>query len=173
MSWQTTTHPVGYDLAGNLKLGTDNCFLLMDGARFKSIFGFIYGIEDNPVYEPLYRGTFYESALEVSPCLVDIERRFYKGFLPWFIETGADENKAILIQSPETLSILAKHFKDNIEAKLPSSEIVMFRFYDPEIFNDLAPLAANANLNKLLKPCSAIYWKQNGSLYELSNEQTL
>jgi hypothetical protein len=137
-----------------------NRYLLLDGAAFKNIHSFIYQNEDSPVYAALFRKTFYQTVLKVSPCLVQI-KELYEGLLPIFFETGFTENKGILLLSDCTLDTLDAHFKNYLEARFPSRKIVLFRFYDPMVFDAMAHLHAKPQLKAMLEPLSAIYWYAN------------
>jgi hypothetical protein len=150
-----------FDVLQQLARTKHTLYLLMDGARFKNIRGFIHQYEDSPRYFPLYRGTYFESALEVSPCLIRVNGT-RTGLLPWYIETGANERKALVIVSQYDLKALGRHFQNFLEARLPSMQIVMFRFYDPGVFGALAPFHAKKSVHEMLLPCEEVYWKLAG-----------
>ena len=145
-----------------------HAYLLMDGARFENIYAFLYEQEEQPEYFPLYRNTYYESAMEVSPCLVRLSHSGTK-LVPWFDTEGAQALKAMAVVSDMSLKQLGEHFQQFLEAKLPTMEVALFRFYDPVIFDAIAPLKDNALLIKMMQPCSAVYWKNNNMLKSLRN----
>jgi hypothetical protein len=142
-------------------------YLLMDGARFKNIHAFIYKKEDLPDYHALYRGTFLEKAVEVSPCLVRVQD-MYGELLRWYVEEGANEKKAMLIVSDVGINDLTRHFQNFLEARLPSNKIVLFRFYDPGVFHAMAHLHKKQQIAALLEPCTGIYWKIEDAYYCLA-----
>ncbi|SFK42278.1 protein of unknown function [Desulfomicrobium apsheronum] len=151
-----------FDLLGTLAGNPNNIYLLMDGARFKNIHAFIYEHEDNPDYIPLYRGTYYESLVEVSPCLVRI-KDMHRGLMPWFVRQGADELKALALVSTLPLKDLAEHFRTCLEANLPNQGLALFRFYDPSVMVMLASPALQQQAAFVFKHVSEMYWKIDGA----------
>ncbi len=94
-------------------------YLLLDGARFDDIHAFIYRTDQSPEYIPLYRGTYFESVLEVSPCLA-LALDEDAPLLRWALREGMAEGKAMLIVADLGLEELAAHFQNFLEAKLPN-----------------------------------------------------
>lgn len=161
-----------FEMQNALLQTEDNIYLLMDGARFENIHAFIYKMEETPEYISLYRGTYYESVLEVSPCLVR-PHSSHEGLLSWYIAKGADEHKAILLVSKEDGKTLAEHFREFLEAKLPSMEIVLFRFYDPCILNCMARLQHKPQIKEMFKHCASVCWRYDGIDYALQRDVRL
>ncbi|GAB6111052.1 DUF4123 domain-containing protein [Desulfomicrobium salsuginis] len=147
-----------FDILVALRRQQGNIYLLMDGARFKNIHAFIYEQEERPDYIPLYRGTYFETALEVSPCLVRITNR-EDGLLPWYAGETEDKRKAMLLVSDLPLKDLTVHFQEYLEAKLPNYDVVLFRFYDPKIFEVIANHMNDPHVIKMLTPIKLAYWK--------------
>lgn len=143
-------------------------YLLLDGARFEDVHRFIYQMDELPEYEPLYRGTFFAKAHEVSPCLVKVSGEKPE-MLDWFFSEGAAERKAVLITSGMNLQELAGHFRKYLEARLPSRKIVLFRYYDPGILHALIPFGAKPQVAGMLAPCSGLAWNLDGVFYELAD----
>lgn len=48
---------------------------------------------------------------------------------------GAGRSWGIMFQSPLNADALRRHFKKFLQAKLPDGMVVLFRFYDPRVFN--------------------------------------
>lgn len=147
-----------FDILVALRRQQSNIYLLIDGARFKNIHAFIYEQEERPDYIPLYRGTYFETALEVSPCLVRITN-IKVGLLPWFAKDTEDKRNAMLLVSDLSLKDLAVHFQEYLEAKLPNYDVVLFRFYDPQIFEVITNHMNDPHVIKMLTPIKLAYWK--------------
>ena len=156
-----------FNIQQTLMRENSNIYLLMDGARFKNIHAFIYEQEERPDYIPLYRGTYFETALEVSPCLVRITN-MEVGLMPWFVRETEDKRKAMLIVSDLPLNDLAIHFQEYLEAKLPNYDIVLFRFYDPKIFEVIMNHINDPYVIRILTPIKFAYWKSQESYKCLS-----
>jgi hypothetical protein len=150
-----------FDLFRTIGGNPNNIYLLMDGARFGNIHALIYEHEDNPDYIALYRGTYYESLVGVSPCLVRIQG-MHSGLMPWFVRQGADELKALALVSALPLKDLAEHFRTCLEAKMPNQDIALFRFYDPSVMAMLASPAMQQQSDFVFKHVSEMYWKIDG-----------
>lgn len=141
-------------------------YLLLDGARFEDIYAFLYHMEDQPEYVPVYRGSYYESVMEGGPCLVKTSDQ--GALLSWYIEEGANEKKGLLLVSELHMKELAGHFQQFLEARLPDKEVVLFRFYDPYVFHALAPFSSKQGLAHLLNPLLQVFWEKDATFYKLS-----
>lgn len=158
---------LSYDeLTSQINNTTHNLYFLLDGARFEDVHHFLYSRFDLPEYFPLYHKTFYQTAMEVSPCLVSVDKR-HQSLLQWYFESGADDNMALVMTASEQLESLGKHFQNYLEAKLPSMEIVLFRYYDPTVFDSLVRTDGQG-AQKLLAPLSHVYWKHSQQFFCLS-----
>ncbi len=146
-------------IAGAWKHGA--VYLLLDGARIDDIHAFIYRTDQNPAYVPLYRGTYFESVLEVSPCLARADG-WDAPLLRWALDKGLAEGKAMLLVADMELEALAEHFQNFLEVRLPNLNIVLFRFYDPVVFNAMAHLHEKPQLRALFGPCRVLFWHADG-----------
>ena len=146
------------DLLQTLSKTEHNIYLLLDGAKFTNIHAFIYKTDEFPQYSSLYKDTYYESILEISPCLVQM-KSLHDKFLSWYISKGSDAHQAIVITSGKDLAELADHFKNFLEAKLPNLNIVLFRFYEPNVLNTILKFHDQHQVKKFISLCSAMYWK--------------
>lgn len=141
-------------------------YLLIDGARFDDIYAFIYSLNHDPEFSILFMGTYFESVLEGSPCLIRLTEENIM-FLSWFFEEQDSCKKGLLLFSEYEREALAEHLKQFFEAEMPDGEVVFFRFYDPFVFHFLAPLHEKKNMSAILKPFRKIYWHYNDAYYML------
>lgn len=136
-------------------------YLLLDGAAFNNILSFIYETEDQPEWRALYSNTFYETAIEVSPYL--IKTNPVSSLFNWFIAEGYP--KGLLVRSCQNIDKLGRHLQTNLEAKLPSLEIVLFRFYDPLIFDTYIRHITDDDAQRFCGPISEITWNFDDSFF--------
>ena len=144
--------------------GEHDAYILLDGARFEDIYPFLYKNYDHPAYIALYKGTYFESTMEGGPFLVQLQGQDDK-LLSWYTENGDDAKKGLLLVSQLNLQDLADHFHEFLKARRPNNEIVLFRFYDPDILHALAPL--HDKIANLLKPLLHVFWKKDAPLCQL------
>ena len=81
----------------------------------------------------LFSGNLPPVLAMASPWLVRL--RPEEPLLEAWKEGGRGKNWGIMCRSHRTLSDLRKHFRQFLQAQMPDSRIVMFRFYDPRVFN--------------------------------------
>ncbi len=48
---------------------------------------------------------------------------------------GQGQNWGIMCQSVRSIEVMRKHFRQFLQAKMPDGMVVLFRFYDPRVFN--------------------------------------
>jgi hypothetical protein len=151
---------------------TEPLYLLLDGARFDNVHRFIYERLAHPECRPLYRGTYFESIMDVSPFLVNIPQGEDK-LLAWYLEEGAAGHQGMLISSSLPLPGLTVHLSAFLEAELPSLRIVAFRFYDPVVFHAMAPFYKKKSVAELLAPVNLALWHVQESFHVLSRQWPL
>ncbi|KKN37480.1 hypothetical protein LCGC14_0762990 [marine sediment metagenome] len=103
-----------------------NLHLLLDGALIDAP-KLVYGHDDAPRVEQLYRGTRHEKALAVSPYLAKPSA----GSRLWAIK-DAWQFKGILLATNASFEQLADHLRSLISMSLPSSQLAYCRFYSPQ-----------------------------------------
>lgn len=157
-----------HDLQNILSKTNHNIYILLDGAKFENIHSFIYTTDECPKYIALYQGTFYESAKEVSPCLVQL-KSYHDCFLQWYFLEGANTQQAILMTSEKSIVELSKHFRNFLEARLPNMDIVLFRFYEPNVLHTILKFYETPQVKSLISLCSGIYWKIESSYCGIIN----
>lgn len=154
------------DIAQYLSNTPEAVYLILDGSRFPNIYMHLYEVEDLPDFVPLFKSTYFESILSVSPCIVRIKQH-NEGILPWFLEYGSAENKGWIFTSDLDLGHIVSHFQDCLVANLPDSRKVLFRYYDPSIIHILAHCPNTDTFLKLTEPCSSIIWRNNDDFLEV------
>ncbi len=70
-----------------------------------------------------------------------------------------------MLVADKELEELAGHFRNFLEVKLPNLQIVLFRFYDPVVFNAMSHLHDKPQLRAMLQPCRAFYWNADNMLH--------
>jgi hypothetical protein len=145
-------------------------YLLLDGARFDNVHAFIYRMVDFPEHYPLYLRTYFSSALDAGPWLLTVPNGKHD-LITWFVKIGADNRQALLIESKDSIQTLVKHFQKFLEVKLPSMQIVLFRFYDPDIFDALIQTDCRER-QVMIEPFSNIIWKTSDGFFQLLNCQS-
>jgi hypothetical protein len=142
-------------------------YVLLDGARFGNVHRFIYERIEHPEYRALYRGTFFEPITDVSPCLVDVSND--RGpMLSWYFEEGADKSQGIVMASDFDLRELSSHLQNFLEAGLPTKRIVLFRFYDPEVFTAIAQFPKKKIVSAFLHPLDLVIWQRKNQFFKIA-----
>lgn len=108
-----------------------NLYLLIDGAQVDAPM-LIYSYDDCPGFEQLYRQTPHQSALEVSPCLVQPSdtSRLWEQESVW-------RSAGVAVESDADIQTLAEHFRSLISVRLPDQTFAYLRFYAPTQVDDL------------------------------------
>jgi len=81
----------------------------------------------------LFSGQLPPVLAAASPWLVRL--RPEEPLLEAWKTEGRGMNWGIMCRSGRTLGEMRKHFRQFLQAKLPDGRIVLFRFYDPRVFN--------------------------------------
>jgi len=160
-----------YSLLSDLDGVKEHMYLLMDGARFDNIHRFLYEHEDFPDYTALYKGTNYETCKEVSPCIAKVPNPSCT-LLKWYVERGADEDKAVILVSKLGTDELAEYYQQFLEAQLPDGKTVLFRFYDPTVLCVLITKPQHSVTKRILEPLTTLYWKEDGFFKKFDTGQS-
>lgn len=112
-------------LTGTPEQTERNVYLLIDGAQMDAP-KLIYSHDDSPEFDQLYRRTPHQSALEVSPCIVQPSEasRLWTAEPSW-------RSAGILVESNADIQTLADHFRSLISVRLPDQTFAYLRFYSP------------------------------------------
>lgn len=115
-----------------------NLYILIDGALLDAP-KLIYSHDDNPGFDQLYRRTPHQSALEVSPCIVQPSKtsRLWEAESIW-------RSAGVVIESHADIQTISDHFRSLISARLPDQTFVYLRFYSPTQIHGLLS-AFNSN----------------------------
>lgn len=108
-----------------------NVYLMIDGAQLDAP-KLIYSHDDSPGFDQLYRGTSHQSALEVSPCIVQPS----EASRLWTEET-VWRSAGVIIESNADIQTLTDHFRSLISVRLPDQTFAYLRFYSPSQIHGL------------------------------------
>lgn len=112
-------------------------FALVDGAADPAIEPMAKACRDHAC---LFSGDLAPELSAASPWLVAIDPK--EPLLHAWQDRGRGNNWGLLIEAVLTLPDLRKLLRRFLQAKLPSGELVMFRFYDPRVFRTYLPSAS-------------------------------
>ena len=76
---------------------------------------------------------------------------------------GRGQNWGIMCRSPRPIEAMRRHFRQFLQAKMPDGMMVMFRFYDPRVFNTYICAAT---------PQEQMPWFEGISLYSVEDGAT-
>ncbi len=105
-------------------------YAVVDAAQNPKLYGLILRASAQVC---LLAGNVPEVLAAASPFLV----KLIPGealFEAWKAE-GQGKNWGIMCRSTRPIEALRRHFRQFLQAKLPDGSMVMFRFYDPRVFN--------------------------------------
>jgi Domain of unknown function (DUF4123) len=108
----------------------------------------------------LYSGEYDEETRKALPFLVEVKKdeplaetwRQYEGGKFW----------GLLCQTERSFAQLRRHFRKFTTARLPDGEIVMFRFWDPRVFDTFAKAATPEELAPLFEGISSFVGDPGG-----------
>lgn len=120
-----------------------NVYAVIDGAAVKDLRFKLW--EMQPEYCCLWAGKLEPDMEEVAPYLVSIERN--TEFLSWLILNGWGNSWNIFIINNLRLREVRKNFRKFLTVKGPSSEPLIFRFYDPRVFRDAVGIMDESQYN--------------------------
>lgn len=136
-----------------------NFFLVLDGAGIKNIQKIVHTEDEKAESILLYQGTEYVAYSNVSPCIVKID----KG--SWIFHRFQNEKEisdyGVVYGSTFSLAEIKEKMTNIVEAKLPSGNISLFRFYDPHVIDKLVQAKEYTILNSILCESDFIAWNPN------------
>ena len=108
-----------------LRKSGQKVYVLVDGALLDAP-KLVYNCEDNPVFDLLYRNTPHQSALEVSPVIVQPSdtSRLWEAVQSW-------RHAGVVIESEADLHTVVDHLRSLISVRLPDQTFAYLRFYSP------------------------------------------
>ncbi len=110
--------------------GEGDWFAVVDAASDPKLHGLITA---SSAWVCLFAGQVPEVLAAASPHLV----KLIPGeplFEAWKAE-GRGKNWGVMLRSPRTIEALRRHFRQFLQAKMPDGRVVMFRYFDPRVFN--------------------------------------
>jgi hypothetical protein len=90
-------------------------------------------------WRSLFEGMREVGALSVAPLLIHIEPRTPagRGLLRWLSEHGTFASALLFVASPLLIDQLARRLAKRLDACISEDSVVLLRFYDPRIFEQL------------------------------------
>ncbi|MCB2078017.1 MAG: DUF4123 domain-containing protein [Novosphingobium sp.] len=114
----------------------DHWYALIDAAQDPRLYDLVMACKGRIC---LFKGQLHQKVLRAAPWLVLIDPD--EPLLATWNEHGRDANWGLLVRSSLDLEQLQRHFRRFLQAKLPNGAVVLFRFYDPRVFNSYLPVA--------------------------------
>lgn len=108
-----------------------NMFVILDGATVNGLLDKLY--QWRPAHVCLFRGKLTADMAEVAPYLVRLEENH--PFSEWVIKNSSGRHWGVFFSSMFDERKLRRKFRNMLDAMLPDGRKVMFRYYDPRIFN--------------------------------------
>lgn len=105
-------------------------FAVIDTAQDPALYGLV---TQSRGHVCLYSGKLAPVLAAAAPWLVRL--RPGEPLLEAWKKEGRGKNWGIMCRSERTLPELRKHFRTFLQAQLPDARTVLFRFYDPRVFN--------------------------------------
>ncbi len=108
----------------------DDWYAVVDAAQDDKLHGLI---KQSSSYVCLFAGKVPDVLAAASPHLV----KMVPGeplFEAWKTE-GRGRNWGIMCQSPRPIEVLRRHFRQFLQVKKPDGMMVLFRYFDPRVFN--------------------------------------
>lgn len=112
-----------------------NIYLLIDGAAISNIKSIVTSCDPKNECIDLYYDTEYEDFCSISPCIIHVNAS--SNIMDKFRNQKKYYDASILIGYQGNIVSLKKILSSNIEARTPSGNIVLFRFYDPHVLSML------------------------------------
>jgi hypothetical protein len=124
---------------------TSRLFGIVDCARDKRLFPLV---KQTPNYACLFSGPIPEPLDATSPYLVELtDDTPLKE--TWRAE-GWGQNWGLLVRSPLSVKELSRHLRKFLIAQLPNGNMVLFRFYDPRVWQSYWPTCSEEEKSKWL-----------------------
>jgi hypothetical protein len=133
-----------------------NIFLILDGAAIPQLHAKLYQADSRCESAALYYNTEYVEYISISPCIVKVEVR--SPIYDKFSKDNVFADAGVLFGYQEDLSAFKRMMEGKIEAKLPSGDISLFRFYDPFVIELLYKFNEIRLLQELLGDSDFIAW---------------
>jgi hypothetical protein len=105
-------------------------YAIIDGSRDPRLEGLVRGCRDHVC---LFKGKIDPALSQAAPWLVRIDER--EPLLSTWQQHGRAQAWGMMVYSQLSLTELQRFFRRFLQAKLPDGMIVLFRFYDPRVFN--------------------------------------
>jgi hypothetical protein len=141
------------ELFGNYQ---GNLYLVLDGAGIKGIQRAVHSEDLEAESVLLYQDTDYVVYSDISPCIVKININ------SWIFQRYQNEkviaDYGIVYGTLFSLSELKRKLSSIVDAKLPSGDISLFRFYDPFVIDKLIQAQEYRIIYKILCNSDFIAW---------------
>ncbi|MFV1984103.1 MAG: DUF4123 domain-containing protein [Thiohalomonadales bacterium] len=118
-------------------------YAILDGALIKNLRSKLSEFKQKDEYVSLYRNTIYSNLNEIAPYLVHLD--IDEPLFDWWLENGWNKYWGILCTSQSDLDSLAIHFRQFLTVTDYNKNKIMFRFYDPRVFNTFIKSCSDRN----------------------------
>ena len=118
-------------------------YAIIDGSRDPRLEGLVQTCKDRIC---LFKGIKDPLLSQAAPWLARIDER--EPLLATWQQHGKGQSWGMMVQSALSLADLQRFFRRFMQAKLPDGMIVLFRFYDPRVFNTYIRAAEPPELAK-------------------------
>ncbi|KXF82452.1 hypothetical protein ATN88_10100 [Enterovibrio coralii] len=107
--------------------GGKHLYLILDATQIQKVETFLYQVEGNPQYEPVYLNSPWNELKEVSPCVVVATRNI----IDWF-RKNANANQGYFFSSFANLEEVAETMRRVIQVKTPYGSSVFYKMAHAE-----------------------------------------
>jgi Domain of unknown function (DUF4123) len=111
-------------------------YAMVDAAANQTALDFLYE-QDSLSFDCLFAGEVEPDVFEFAPFLVDLDQQ--PQVLDWLLE-GWGGAWFSFVQSELPLEVLQMHLRQFTEIRMPDSQTVWFRFYDPRVMRTTVPV---------------------------------
>jgi hypothetical protein len=149
-----------------------NVFAVIDGAACPELRFKLYDWEPKSVC--LWSGELAPDMQEVAPYLVQLDKK--STFTDWLIKEGWNNHWNIFINSALDFKAFRKQIRKLLIVKSPQGKNLVFRFYDPRVFNSFKEVWNEEQQKEIFIGIDKIKWQTNeGALASITakSEQSL
>jgi len=134
--------------------------LWLDNSRDSAVYVILDAARDDRIYEAvrssgadqvcLYSGNIPEELAKVGPYLVKLKKE--DRFTTSMLRDGWGESWGIFLRSTAAMEDLRKHFHGLLTVQDEGGKRMVFRFYDPRVFNAYIPTCNASELKAVFGP---------------------
>lgn len=137
-----------------------NVYAVIDGAATPELRFKLYDWQ--PQNCCLWSGKFEPDLEEVAPYLVTLQPAC--AFTDWLLAEGWHAHWNIFVETELDFKACRKHLRKFLQAKAPSGDTLIFRFYDPRVMALFAPNSDAHQAAQFYDNINAISYRQKNNL---------